>query len=54
MRSSGKSHVPRGIENTEPLKDVLSGCWSIRINEEHRIVTIVDGSVSIAQPRYHR
>jgi toxin YoeB len=43
-----------GIGKPEPLKNALSGYWSRRINEEHRIVyKIVDGSVFIAQLRYH-
>jgi toxin YoeB len=43
-----------GIGKPEPLKNALSGYWSRRINEEHRIVyKIVDGSVFIAQLRYN-
>ena len=43
-----------GIGKPEPLKNALSGYWSRRINEEHRIVyKIVDGSVFIVQLRYH-
>ena len=43
-----------GIGKPEPLKNALSGYWSRRINEEHRIVyKIVDGSMLIAQLRYH-
>lgn len=43
-----------GIGKPEPLKHALSGYWSRRINDEHRIVyKIVDGSVLIAQLRYH-
>ncbi|MDF1580984.1 MAG: Txe/YoeB family addiction module toxin [Desulfuromonadales bacterium] len=38
----------------EPLKHGLSGYWSRRINDEHRIVYKVDGdAVFIAQLRYH-
>ncbi len=49
------THSPfSGIGKPEPLKNALSGYWSRRINEEHRIVyKIVDGSVFIAQLRYH-
>ena len=44
----------QGIGKPEPLKNALSGYWSRRINEEHRIVyKIVDGSMLIAQLRYH-
>ena len=43
-----------GIGKPEPLKHALAGYWSRRINDEHRIVyRIADGSVSIAQLRYH-
>lgn len=43
-----------GIGKPEPLKNALSGYWSRRINDEHRIVyKIADGSVLIAQLRYH-
>lgn len=43
-----------GIGKPEPLKNALSGYWSRRINDEHRIVyKMVDGSVFIAQLRYH-
>jgi toxin YoeB len=27
-----------GLGNSEPLKHELSGCWSRRINQEHRLV----------------
>lgn len=43
-----------GIGKPEPLKHALSGYWSRRINDEHRIVyKIADGAVLIAQLRYH-
>ena len=43
-----------GIGKPEPLRHALSGYWSRRINDEHRIVyKVVDGSVLIAQLRYH-
>lgn len=43
-----------GIGKPEPLKHALSGYWSRRINEEHRIVyKFADGSLLIAQLRYH-
>ena len=42
-----------GIGKPEPLKNALSGYWSRRINDEHRIVyKIADGSMLIAQLRY--
>ena len=43
-----------GIGKPEPLKNALSGYWSRRINEEHRIVyKISNGALLIAQLRYH-
>ncbi len=44
----------QGIGKPEPLKYALSGYWSRRINEEHRIIYKVEGdSLYIAQLRYH-
>ena len=43
-----------GTGKPEPLKHAMSGYWSRRINEEHRIVyKVIDDSVLIAQLRYH-
>ncbi|MFK8021271.1 MAG: Txe/YoeB family addiction module toxin [Pseudomonadales bacterium] len=43
-----------GIGKPEPLKHALSGYWSRRINDEHRIVYKIQGdSMLIAQLRYH-
>ncbi|WP_415878876.1 Txe/YoeB family addiction module toxin [Methylomonas sp. TEB] len=43
-----------GIGKPEPLKHGLSGYWSRRINDEHRIVYKVAGDMLlIAQLRYH-
>ena len=43
-----------GIGKPEPLKHNLSGYWSRRINNEHRLVyKIENDSVRIAQLRYH-
>jgi toxin YoeB len=43
-----------GVGKPEPLKHALSGYWSRRINDEHRIVYKVnDDSLLIAQLRYH-
>ena len=43
-----------GIGKPEPLKHALSGYWSRRINDEHRIVyKVADGAILIAQLRYH-
>ena len=43
-----------GIGKTEPLTHALSGYWSRRITDEHRIVYKVEGdAVLVAQLRYH-
>lgn len=43
-----------GVGKPEALKHALSGYWSRRINDEHRIIYKVDSeSISIAQLRYH-
>lgn len=43
-----------GIGKPEQLRHVLSGAWSRRITEEHRLVYLVDGDdVVILQARYH-
>lgn len=43
-----------GIGKPEPLKNALSGYWSRRINDEHRIVYKISGdALLIAQLRYH-
>lgn len=43
-----------GIGKPEPLRHGLSGYWSRRIDEEHRIVyKVSDDSLFIAQMRYH-
>lgn len=43
-----------GIGKPEPLKHNLSGYWSRRITQEHRLVyKIVDDDLLIAQCRYH-
>lgn len=43
-----------GIGKPEPLKHGLSGYWSRRINDEHRIVyKPLESAILIAQVRYH-
>jgi len=43
-----------GIGKPEALRHALSGYWSRRITDEHRIVYKVEGdAVMIAQLRYH-
>ena len=43
-----------GIGEPEPLKGGLSGYWSRRINDEHRLVYRADDAeVKILKARYH-
>jgi toxin YoeB len=43
-----------GLGKPEPLKHDLSGFWSRRITEEHRLVYAVEKKqILIAQARYH-
>lgn len=43
-----------GIGKPEPLKHELSGYWSRRINEEHRLVyKVTEASILIASCKYH-
>lgn len=43
-----------GTGKPEPLRHALSGYWSRRINDEHRLVyTVRDGAILVAQARFH-
>jgi len=43
-----------GLGKPEPLKHALSGFWSRRITEEHRMVYKIEGdALLLAQLRYH-
>lgn len=43
-----------GIGKPEPLKHELSGYWSRRINDEHRLVyTVTDDAIIIISCKYH-
>ena len=43
-----------GIGKPEPLKYELQGCWSRRINDEHRLVyEIAENELRIISCRYH-
>ena len=43
-----------GIGKPEQLRHALSGTWSRRITEEHRLVYLVDGDdLVILQARFH-
>jgi toxin YoeB len=43
-----------GIGKPEPLKHVLQGAWSRRIDQEHRLVYLVDrDDLVVLQARFH-
>jgi toxin YoeB len=43
-----------GIGKPEPLKGDLSGFWSRRVNDEHRLVyTVKNGDLIVIACRYH-
>jgi toxin YoeB len=43
-----------GIGKPEPLKYLMSGAWSRRLTEEHRILYLVkSGRIDFLQARYH-
>jgi toxin YoeB len=43
-----------GIGKPEPLRENLAGCWSRRIDEEHRLVYRLDGELLVILAcRYH-
>lgn len=43
-----------GIGKPEQLRHALAGAWSRRIDEEHRLVYLVDGDdLVVLQARYH-
>jgi toxin YoeB len=43
-----------GIGKPEPLRHELTGCWSRRLTQEHRIVYRVSGNrIDFLQARYH-
>ena len=47
-------HPYEGIGKPEPLKHGLSGYWSRRINDEHRVVyKFEEDTIKIAQLRFH-
>lgn len=44
----------KGTGKPEPLKHQLQGCWSRRIDSEHRLVyEITDGTLKIIACRFH-
>lgn len=43
-----------GVGKPEPLRHALAGAWSRRIDQEHRLVYLVDGDdLVVLQARYH-
>ena len=43
-----------GVGKPEPLKHELAGCWSKRIDEEHRLVyQVLKDKIRILACRYH-
>ncbi len=43
-----------GIGKPEQLRHTLAGAWSRRIDQEHRLVCLVDGDdIVVLQARYH-
>lgn len=42
-----RRHPFEGIGKPEPLRENLSGFWSRRINEEHRIVYAVENDIVV-------
>ena len=44
----------QGIGKPEPLKHELKGCWSRRIDQEHRLIyQVKDERIRILACRYH-
>ena len=44
----------RGIGKPEPLRHELKGCWSRRIDNEHRLVyAVTENKIRILACRYH-
>jgi toxin YoeB len=48
------SHPLEGVGKPEPLRGDLAGCWSRRIDREHRLVyRATPTALEIVQCRYH-
>ncbi len=53
IKDTQRNHFA-GIGKPEPLRHVLAGYWSRRVNDEHRFVyKVVGDQLWIAQLRYH-
>lgn len=49
-----QEHPFGGIGKPEPLKYELAGCWSKRIDQEHRLIyQVLDSKIRILACRYH-
>jgi toxin YoeB len=47
-------HPFQGIGKPEPLRGALSGLWSRRLTQEHRVVyEVTEDAVRFLQARYH-
>lgn len=47
-------HPFEGTGKPEPLRGDLAGCWSRRIDREHRLVyRVTPGALVVIQCRYH-
>jgi toxin YoeB len=43
-----------GAGKPEPLRHQLSGCWSRRIDQEHRLVyKVMESGIAVVSCRYH-
>ena len=43
-----------GIGKPEPLRENLAGCWSRRIDEQHRLIYRLEGALLVSLAcRYH-
>ena len=43
-----------GIGKPEPLRFELAGCWSRRVNQEHRLIyRVIADRIEFVQARYH-
>lgn len=54
LLESTKREPLSGVGDPVPLRHVLGGCWSRRIDGEHRLVYLVEGDdVVVLQARTH-
>ena len=54
MTSAASRSINAGIRKPEPLRDVLQGCWSRRIDGDHRLVYMVEGDhIIVPEAQYH-